>query len=609
MLHQTGLLYTMLLRKKRRRILLLFVMMLIASLLEVIGIGLIPAFILALSDPQIILSYPAISGSLKALDITSQRSLLILGGLLLLILYVVKNIYLAFYHFVKKSLITDLSVELQYRLFSKYLLASYSFYIHSNSSELLRNIISEVHRVVDNVLMPLLELFLNVVMVVLIVLLLVIVEPYISLIAFMFLGGMGIFFNIITRSKIVDFGKKDLAYRHQMNKAVIEGLGGFKDARVLGVENNFLDQYQRYSKKSRLNNIYLYMVRQIPRPATELLAVITMLIITFILILQGRSVSEVIPVLALYGAASIKLMPMLVMMISNISMIRYNKSSVDIVSGDLSRLRQKAMPNNMLDNKTSKLKLNKEITLENVSYQYPASTKNVICDVSIKISKGTAVAFVGESGSGKTTLVDVILGLLPPNQGTIKIDGISIGENLKAWQKNIGYIPQSIFLLDDTIRKNIAFGMPEDLIDNERINEVIDLARLRETIEDLPEKEDSTVGERGIRLSGGQRQRIGIARALYHDPEILILDEATSSLDSITESFIIESIERLKGGRTIIMIAHRLSTVMNCDKIYIFESGKITEQGNYNELIRSNKQFREFADRQTLSGSTKKDSE
>jgi ATP-binding cassette subfamily C protein len=297
--------------------------------------------------------------------------------------------------------------------------------------------------------------------------------------------------------------------------------------------------------------------------------------------------------LSLFAIAAVRLMPSAKRIISTITTIRYSKDSVDVIHYDLLSLETTPTKTSLIKStQTSSHLFQNTIELKNIYYQYPNASKLSLLGISLSITKGQAIALVGESGSGKTTLVDVILGLLPPSQGEILVDEENILSNLTNWQSQIGYIPQSIYLCDDTIRSNIAFGLPLDQINEEQVWKSLRAAQLGELIRNLPDQLDTLVGERGIRLSGGQRQRIGIARALYHDPEILVMDEATAALDNNTEREFMEALESMSKDKTMIMIAHRLSTVKNCEHLYLMQQGKIIGSGTYNELLSQSIEFR-----------------
>ena len=325
------------------------------------------------------------------------------------------------------------------------------------------------------------------------------------------------------------------------------------------------------------------------------MAVVAIMLIAVVMHLQGRPIASIIPVIAMFGVAIVRLMPSIQIIAEMLTNIRYSIVSVNPIYDDLTAMKKYGEEFRTDRQRDAKTTLTHAVQIHDLHYHYPNSDEQALNGVSLEIPKGRAVAFVGPSGAGKTTIVDVLLGLLEPQKGEILVDDKNIFDSISAWQRNIGYIPQFIYLSDDSLRRNIAFGLPDSDIDEEKIHKAVELAQLNELVSRLPDGLDTVIGERGARLSGGQRQRIGIARALYNDPQVLVMDEATSALDNITEQHIIHSIETLKGEHTIIMIAHRLTTVMNCDVLYMMENGKIVDQGAYKELLERNEGFREMA--------------
>jgi ATP-binding cassette subfamily C protein len=311
-----------------------------------------------------------------------------------------------------------------------------------------------------------------------------------------------------------------------------------------------------------------------------------------LLLFMGRSIESIAPTLALFGAALIRLKSCMNMIVSALTSLRYNSVAINPVWSDINNLTESA-PSPGTSGITKKLQ--NSININAVKYSYPGSDKPAIKNISLTIPRTSSIAFVGATGSGKTTLVDILLGLLKPDEGTILVDGVNINDNLNEWYRRIGYIPQFIYLLNDTIKNNIAFGLEDSEIEEKKLREAILTAQLENFVSSLPQGIDTIVGERGIRLSGGQRQRIGIARALYNNPEVLIMDEATSSLDNTTEDLLVKALEELKKDRTIIMIAHRLSTVKDCDKLYFIKEGKIIASGNYEKLLSTCDEFRKMA--------------
>ena len=588
--------YKLLPRSDKYKFLFLFFMMIIASFIELLGIGIIPAFIITIADSDVVFSYPYVGDLLHLIGIQTSKQLITFSAILLMVIYFIKNAYLILYNYVKVKFVKKRLVILQNRLFKAYLTAPYTYYINQNSAILLRNVTSEVNKVITGTLLPLLEIILSTMMGLFIIGSLLYLEPLITVVAIVVMLGGGLFFLNITRDKIKDAGRQDRRARASMNKVVLQALGAFKDTRVLKREKMFLDQYDKFAFQSVRANIYKSVVGAFPKSIIELLLVLGILSITLIMVWEGREFSVIMPILVLFGVAGVKMMPIFITVIKVSNDLRYNAASVEVVYRDLKYLEKEyfEFKKDLLDD-TKRLELNHEITLKNVSFHYPGTNEVVVDNVSLTIPKGSAIAFVGSSGAGKTTIVDIILGLLEPGSGSVEVDGVNIQDNIHGWMENIGYIPQSIYLLDDKIFKNIAFGIPVDELDDFKLNAAIDAAQLKELVEKIPGGINSKIGEKGIRLSGGQQQRIGIARALYNNPQVLIMDEATSALDNLTEKVVIESIERLRGDRTIIMIAHRLTTVQNCDMIYMMKDGKIVNQGTYEELLVTSSEFRKMS--------------
>jgi len=588
--------YNLLPKKDHYKIALLFFLMILASLIELLGVGMVPAFIISVADSNVVFDTPYVGEALNYIGITTSRDLVIFGAIALIVIYIFKNIYLLIFNYWKSLFIKNRGVYLQNRIFKAYLTAPYTFYIQQNSSILLRNVTGEVGKIISGTLTPLLDVSLKILMSIFIVGALLIFEPFITVVTIIVLGGGGYLFLKITRIKMNEAGTRDREARGDKNKAVLQGLGAFKDTRVLNREKLFLKQYDKFAKISVKANIYRSIISSLPKHIIEVLMVSGILAITLIMVLEGRPFSVIIPILTLFGVSAIKLMPIFSTVIKEVNNMRYNSASVYAITDDL-----KLLENDYKDfrekilNDTNRIELNNQIELKNVSFSYPNSSEQAINDVSITIPKGKAVAFVGSSGAGKTTLVDLILGLLEPQKGTLEVDGYDVNKNIRGWMKNIGYIPQSIYLLDDRIWKNIAFGIPRSEVNAVKLRQAIKAAQLEEIIGRLPKGLQTKIGDRGMRLSGGQQQRVGIARALYNNPQVLVMDEATSALDNITEKFVIDAIEHLRGDRTIIMIAHRLTTVRNCDVIYMMSEGKVIAQGTYDQLLENNKEFREMS--------------
>lgn len=569
--------------------------MLIAAVLEVAGIGMIPAFVAIVADPDRVFAAEWLQPLISYLNIANAQDLLIWGSVALVGIFILKSIYIITFNYFEARFIFNRRYTISYRLMRSYMQAPFTFHLRRNTAELLRNISQEINVLTNNVITNILTMAREGIMTLAILFFLFMVEPFITLMVILLSGfGAGTFI-LLNKKKMKEYGEEEQERRAEMIKAVNQGLGGIKEARVLNREDEFIDKFRIEAFHSTRLMAYLRFIQQIPRPMVETTAVLGMLLIAVLLVWQDRPMGAIIPILTLFAMATVRLMPSVQQLVSMYTRLRYNIVSIDPIYDDLKELAE-YNADFIKDRKQNfQLKFNSQIEIENVSYRYPSSEVQALDGVSITIPKGKAVAFVGASGAGKTTIVDVILGLLDPDEGHVLIDSSDIRQNLSAWQKNIGYIPQSIYLADETLRGNIAFGIREAEINDEKVLKAIKMAQLNNLIEQLPDGLDTIIGENGTRLSGGQRQRVGIARALYHEPQVLVMDEATSALDNITERLITKAIEALKGDRTLIMIAHRLTTVKNCDTLYFMEEGRIVEAGSYHDLVDSNIHFREMA--------------
>lgn len=582
-------------KKDPVKLVVLFLMMMLAAGLEVAGIGMIPAFVSIVADPDRVMDVEFLQPLFTFLGIAGSQDLLIWGSIALVGIFILKNIYIISFNYLEARYIYNRRYSISHRIMSSYMQAPYTFHLQRNTAELLRNITTEVSLLINSVLTNLLSIARESVMAISILVFLFIVEPLITLMVILLASlGAGSFL-LMTRKKVKDYGRQEQGHRRNMIQAVNQGLGGIKAARVLNREAEFIERFRIEAYRSTRLLAYIKFIKQIPKPVVETTAVIGMMLIAALLVWQGRPMESIIPILALFAMAIVRLMPAVQQLATLYTNLLYSMVAVDPIYDDLKEL-EEYRRNFLADRKqTEQLKLEKQIDVKDVYFQYPESDEQALNGVSLTIPKCKAVAFVGESGAGKTTIVDLLLGLLEPVNGTIQVDGINIHEHLSAWQRNIGYIPQSIYLADESLRRNIAFGLPDAEIDDQKIMKAVESAQLRDLIERMPEGLDTIIGEHGTRLSGGQRQRIGIARALYHNPQVLVMDEATSALDNITEKEITKSIEALKGERTIIMIAHRLTTVQHCDTLYLMENGKIRDSGSYVELLEKSEEFKTMA--------------
>ena len=579
----------------------LLLLMIGGAFVDVAGVGAIPAFVAALAVPEKVMAYPAAARVLDMLGITETTELVLWGCLALGVIFILKNAYLAFLHFAQVRITEYHRVRMSSRLFSAYMRAPYEFQLKRNSAELLRNVQGETKEIFTGIINPVLHVVMGGLMTAGIVVLLVATTPGVAFIGLGIVGGGSWVFLRIFRTRLQRYGQEAKHERKESIKAVNQGLGAFVDARILGREGHLIQAFVR----SMAHLAYVDRLRQVisksSNPVLETISVLGLLLIVVALVLTGWEPMAMVPLLALFGAATVRLRASLSEMITGISQIHYSIAAVSNVTDDLNLLEDKALQRkggrkHPKKEAVQRLPFQHALVLDGVSYTYPETTEPALRDISLTIEKGTSVAFVGSTGSGKTTLINVILGLLRPQQGTIQVDGADIFSNLRGWNENVGYIPQTIFLLDDTIRRNIAFGLPDEKIDSEKLQAAVRAAQLEEFVASLPEGLETVVGERGVRLSGGQRQRVGLARALYHNPEVLIMDEATSALDNQTENLVMQALEELKEGRTFIIIAHRLSTVRECDRLYFLRDGRVEAEGTFEDLTHRHVGFRRMAE-------------
>ncbi|WP_286133495.1 MULTISPECIES: ABC transporter ATP-binding protein [unclassified Bacillus (in: firmicutes)] len=564
--------------------LILFFMMIISAMFETVGIGLIVPFVGIVTNPTIIKEQVILKYLYNLIGFKSTTSFLIFSVFVLLFIYIIKNSYILFFQYCQNRVIMNQQIKLSRMLFNEYLKKPYTFHLQRNTALLLRNVNEEVSKVFQQIIISGFLLVTELLVIFCILVLLLVTSPMATIVASVILSGSVYLFLKAYRKKMSQMGKGLQSANGMMIKWVNQGLGASKEVKVSGRENFFVESYSVYSKKSAVIKRGIMMFDQVPRLFIETLIVSIVLIIMLVIIFEGTNISKIVSTMALFAMAAFRLMPSINRVIAMIAAIRFNKPALSVIYEDLFTNKDESLNYEVIENKDYKVNstndgeriFKESIDLKGISFRYPNQNELSIKDISLTIPIGQSIAFIGESGAGKTTLVDIILGLFRPEKGSVSVDGIEIHQLGSKWQKNIGYIPQSIFLSDDTVRGNIAFGIPSDQIDEKAVWKALEQAQLKEFVESLPDKLETAVGERGVRLSGGQRQRIGIARALYHNPEIIFMDEATSALDNETEKEIISAIDKLKGEKTLIIIAHRLTTIENCDIVFKINKGKLT---------------------------------
>ena len=574
------------------KLILLLLGFTVSSLLEAIGIGLLGPFINLASQPKIQKLPPFVSGIATQLQLDSGSKLLLTLGLIIIAFFCVKSIL----YFIIRAYIfhfsSDYRAKLTSRLLNAYLDVSYEFHLNQNTSTLIKNLIIETDYFYHFCILPFLDTFSNSVIILFLFLVLAITD--IRLLAIILIIFFPIFlgFNLF-RDRFKEWGRLASQSQEQMIRNVNHAMGGLKETKVIGCEPHFKQEMERHVRQYARAETFFQSSQILPRILIEtILIVFVILFIALSQISSAQSMQELTGVLGVFALASMRLILAVSQLLQAISQMHRGSFAIDMLYSDLKATAialpraNKLKSQGLLRNRQQTMDFAKRLELKNVTYSYLPNSKPALENISLTINKGESIAFIGKSGAGKTTLVDIILGLLQPKSGDISVDGVSIYRDLRAWQNLVGYIPQSIFLIDDTIERNIAFGVSDSNIDKAKIDQVIKSAQLRELVNQLPNGVQTQVGERGIRLSGGQRQRIGIARALYHEREILVLDEATASLDNETELLVSEAINSLAGNRTLIIIAHRLSTVENCDRIYMLEQGQVIDSGSYQEVVR-----------------------
>ncbi len=565
------------------------------AVMEVVGIVSIVPFLSLVSDPDALHENRILRWLYETFAFTSVNEFLLFLGFLVLGVMVLSNAFSVFVTWALARFSWMRNHSLSKRLLRHYLHRPYVFFLNRNTAGLAKNILTEVQEVINGVLAPGMQMLARAAVAVLIIALLIAVDPVLALSVVVVLGGAyGAIYGVVRR-RLRRLGDERVHAQRRRFQIAGEAFGGVKALKLSGREEAFIQEYavqsRRYASHQATNNI----IGQIPRYALETVAFGGILLIVLYLLNAGRTTSQILPLLGLYAFAGYRLLPSLQQIFLAITRIRFNAAALDELYRDLSDV--SGAEDRPAQRDAVPLPFERALELRGVTFRYPGAEAPVFENLSLTIRPNTSVAFVGPTGSGKTTLIDLVLGLLRPQEGAVTVDGVAIsGENLACWQKKLGYVPQHIYLSDTSVTRNIAFGVPEERIDPAAVRRAAKIARVHEFImAALPRGYETAVGEQGVRLSGGQRQRLGIARALYHDPEILVLDEATSALDGVTEESVFEAIGEIAQTKTVLMIAHRLSTVRACDQIFLLDRGRLVDGGTYDELISRSAQFRAMA--------------
>lgn len=589
-------LFSLLTHKQLKQFYTLQVLVVIMAFTELLGIASIAPFMALVGDISL-LEKEGISAELYQVSgLSNPMDFLFYMGLIVLVMLTFSTIVSMFTIWKLSVFGARIGTEIADRLYTYYMQQSWQFHASGSSAQLTKQVSTEAMRISNGIVQPLMQMNAKSVLALFISISIIIYDPMVALLGLSIFSLAYFILYRMVRKKLVSNGQRLSQVATDRFRLMNEGFGGIKDVLLLNRSADFIERFQNSGEtfaRAQGTNI---AISQIPRYFIELIAFGAMISLVLVLIkLHSGNLGEILPILAVYALAAFKLLPALQQIYSSISNIKGNIAAFEAVKGDL----EQSFENQKADSRTSipaSVALKKDITLSNIEFSYPGKDRAAINGVNMTIPANSVIGLVGSSGSGKSTLIDLLLGLLTPQKGILYIDDTPItAKNKRAWQDLLGFVPQSIFLSEGTIAENIAFGVPVKDINLEQVNKALTLANLTELIEQLPKGINTKVGERGVQLSGGQRQRIGIARALYHEAEVLVFDEATSALDGITEKIVMDAIHEFSGKKTIIMIAHRLKTVEKCDIIYLMKQGNIVDSGSYEELIEKNHEFRKMA--------------
>ena len=571
-------------KRDKIKLYLIFLGMIFASILELIGIGSIPVFSMVILDVQILVknSHGFITNDF--IDNIGKKNFILISSIFIILVFLIKNIFLALLHYSKSKFILSLKIKLTSRLFDGYLYAPYLFHVNRNSSVLIRNlndVIFNSLRSIESFLNLLLELLVFIVL----IFFLLKVDFNTSISIFISLGTFSILFYLSVKKKLKKWGIEIQTLHAKELQTLNQNLGSIKEIKILRRENYQSSNFKKIVSKIGSMSFYHGIMQSIPRLALEIIAIIFIVSICFFYLQKGMIFEEIIPLISLFGVAAIRMIPSLNVINLSVNSIKFQSPAIKTLIQELkiidSFIKNKIQKNS--ENIKEKYLLNKKsLFLKDINFSY--DSKKILNNISMQINFGQTIGIIGPSGSGKTTLLNIILGLIEPKKGNIKIDGLNLNNHLDEWRQTIGYVPQDTYLLDASIKNNIAFGVDDNEVCEKKLEKAINFSQNKEFIESLPKKIETFVGDRGVRISGGQKQRIGIARALYNDPNVLVLDEATSNLDIENENKIIEEISNNKKSMTVIIISHRKNTVKNCDNIFLMKEGKIKELGSFDKI-------------------------
>jgi ABC-type multidrug transport system fused ATPase/permease subunit len=564
-------LYYILTQKQRGGAFFQFLLMIVSMFFELISIGMLVPVVTIISSNDLATKFRQLKPLLNYIGNPTQQQLLIYVMSFFGLIYCLKMLFMTFVTWANFKYIFSLQIAFSERLFKGYMKHPIIFHLERNSAQLIQNTINLV-ATTTGVLVNIILISTEIITASAILILLLKLQPIGLLIMFSIFTPCVFFFHFLTKKKLLKWGSAYQIHEGKRIQHLQEAIGAVKDIKLLGRENYFFNEYHKHNKESAYSYQRQQTFQALPRFFLEFLAVVCISLLVIIMVLKGDDFGLILTTLGLFAGAAFRLMPSLNRILGAVQILRFSEPVLQTLSAEFDLIDRIQNSPQILP-----ICLKEEITLNAITFKYATADKISINNITLSITVGSSMGFVGTTGAGKSTLVDIILGLLSPVSGTIRVDGVDIQNNLRDWQDQIGYVPQSIFLTDNTLRRNIAFGIPDVEIDIDALWEAIKSAQLEHFIKNLPEGLDTMVGEKGVRISGGERQRIGIARALYHNPKLLVLDEATSSLDIHTEQEVMKAVQALHGEKTIIIVAHRLSTIEHCDRVFRLNDGKLEE--------------------------------
>lgn len=577
--------YALLTPGDRRRAAAVIGMMLVNACFALLGVGALLPFLTIAMDPTAVQRSSPLNWAYETSGIDTIQNFIMIVGVVILVLIVLMNSFAALGLWMETRFIYGFAQSLSLRLMTRYLSKPYEFFLTSNTADLSKNVLSEISELVGGVLRPGTVLLSRGVVATSLMVLLVVIQPLITLAAMAVLGSLYVVVYLVINHRLARLGKQRMEANTARYKLNAEAFGGLKEVKTLGREEFFLRQYDAVSRQHAAYVTKSKVYPKLPLFLIESIAFGGFMAGFLVLMASGYQLADIVPVLGFFAIAATRLLPGFQEILGSLANFRFSEHLLQRFHHDLIETSHAPLPALSAGDQTA-LRFERRVRLDHVGFRYAGTRRDVVPDLTFEIAKNSSVAIVGTTGAGKTTVVDIVLGLLVPQRGQVIVDDTPLGpSNMLIWRRKIGYVPQDVFLTDDTIRRNIAFGLDDRDIDRAAVETAAKVAHIHDfIINELPEGYDTIIGERGVRLSGGQRQRLGIARALYHDPEFLVLDEATSDIDNITEESITEAIQNLAGRKTLLIVAHRLRTVKRCDRVCVLDNGEIVASGSYDEL-------------------------